>query len=195
MGAPRGAEPGRSLHLGCGTRKQPGTVGVDRVRLREVDVLWDLNRRPYPFRSNSFDSVYLVEILEHLDDVYGVLAEVQRLCRPGADVFITTPHFSSVNAYSDPTHKHYFSTHALDNCIWGRESFQFYTDLRFELVEISLGIPGAGGPLRRIAHSFINRFQSFYEKHLIYLFPVHALYFHLRVAKKSPLEGDEGAAR
>ncbi len=164
-------------------------MGVDRARLQGVDVLWDLNRRPYPFRSNSFDSVYLVEILEPLDDVYGVLAEVYRLCRPGADVFITTPHFSSVYAFSDPTHKHYFSTHSLDNCIWGRESFESYTDLRFELVEISLGIPGSGGPVRRLVRSLVNRFQTFYEKHLVYLFPIHALYFHLRVANESSSEG------
>lgn len=183
MGTPRAGDPGRSLHLGCGTRKQPGAVGVDRARLPGVDIQWDLNLRPYPFRSGSFDRVYLLEILEHLDDIYGVLTEVQRLCRPGADVFITTPHFSSVYAYSDPTHKHYFSTHSLDNCIWGRESYYFYTDLRFELVEVSLGIPASGSLVRRLVRSLVNRFQTFYEKHLVYLFPVHALYFHLRVVK------------
>jgi len=45
----------RILDLGCGKTKHPGAVGLDIIRRSEVDVVWDMDKYPYPFPDNSFD--------------------------------------------------------------------------------------------------------------------------------------------
>ena len=51
------------LELGCGRIKHPNAVGIDRISLPGVDVVHDLNRRPYPFEDNTFDEVYAIHVI------------------------------------------------------------------------------------------------------------------------------------
>ncbi|MBI2562871.1 MAG: methyltransferase domain-containing protein, partial [candidate division NC10 bacterium] len=95
VGAERASARRRVLDLGCGRNKQPGAIGVDRDPASQADLLCDLNRVPYPFRADSFDEIHLYHVIEHLTDVVAVVAEIWRIARQGARVFIATPHFSS----------------------------------------------------------------------------------------------------
>ena len=42
------------LDVGCGIRKQPGAIGIDRNPASRADVLADLDHSPYPFADSSF---------------------------------------------------------------------------------------------------------------------------------------------
>ncbi|HXF69539.1 MAG TPA: class I SAM-dependent methyltransferase [Thermoflexus sp.] len=47
----------RVLDVGCGRAKRPGAIGLDINPLSDADVTADLDRRPWPFASNSFDRI------------------------------------------------------------------------------------------------------------------------------------------
>jgi hypothetical protein len=56
-------------------------------------------------------------IIEHVRDVTRTMAEIYRVGRDHADVFVVTPHFSSHNSYTNPTHVQHLAA----------RSFQYFT--------------------------------------------------------------------
>ncbi len=88
------------LEIGCGKRKtEPGSVGIDRSADSLADIVWDLDQfTPRLWRPGSYDRIHMSHIIEHLPDPMRAMAEVHRVAADGADVFITTPHFSSHNS-------------------------------------------------------------------------------------------------
>ena len=125
---------GLSLDLGCGQDKVPGAIGMDRARLPSVDVIYDVERIPYPFRADSFAECYLHHLLEHVSEPLEVLEEVWRVGRPGAIVSIRVPHFSSLYAWSDPTHRRPYTYHSFDY-LTEEGPYPYYAHARFEIVE------------------------------------------------------------
>ena len=65
----------RVLDIGCGPNKVPGATGMDRRTMPGVDVVHDLNSRPDPFDDNAFDEIHARHVLEHVDDMIGVMEE------------------------------------------------------------------------------------------------------------------------
>jgi 2-polyprenyl-3-methyl-5-hydroxy-6-metoxy-1,4-benzoquinol methylase len=55
----------------------------------------DLNSDHLPFRDEQFDLVFAGEVIEHLVDTDGFLAEVARCTKPKGHVIITTPNLAS----------------------------------------------------------------------------------------------------
>ena len=51
------------INLGCGRNIMKGYVNVDKIKLRGVDVVHDLDKFPYPFKENSVDEIYARYIL------------------------------------------------------------------------------------------------------------------------------------
>jgi len=56
--------------------------------------------------------------------------EIHRICQGGAVVRITTPHFSSANSFTDPTHRYYFGYFSF-HYFTREHDFDFYTGKRF----------------------------------------------------------------
>ena len=101
----------RILDLGCGKNKITGSIGLDNVPLNNVDIIHDLLDTPYPLENNSFDKIYLRNVLEHflIEDISKILSECYRLLSLNGNLIITIPHAFSVAAYTDITHKSYFT--------------------------------------------------------------------------------------
>lgn len=60
----------------------------------------EVSRLPFP--ADSFDLVCALDIVEHVDDDDGVLAELARVARPGATVLMSTPlHQARWTAFDD----------------------------------------------------------------------------------------------
>src|SRR4029077_13221288 len=89
------------LDVGCGIRKQPGAIGIDRNPASHPDVLVDLEKFPYPFADNSFDRITAIHVIEHLDDVIRAMEEFHRLLRPGGTLRIETPHYTDYSSFCD----------------------------------------------------------------------------------------------
>ncbi len=100
----------RILDVGCGLRKRPGAIGVDRHPASAADVLCDFDRGGLPFADSVFDEVWAVHVLEHVADPVALVEEIWRVSRAAGRVHIVTPHCSDASSFADPTHRHHFNT-------------------------------------------------------------------------------------
>ena len=100
---------GLKLDLGCGSYCR-GDVGID------IDFSWSNpyhrphfydkvagSKNPYPdlvladanyplpFRSNAFDEVVMIHVIEHLVRPYDCLREIYRVLKPGGKLILVTP--------------------------------------------------------------------------------------------------------
>jgi len=118
------------LNLGSGRFPLPGYLNLDQDTAAQPDLVWNLNRIPYPFPGNTFRRIEARHVLEHLHDVFGVMREVHRILRPGGVIRITVPHFSRGMTHAD--HKRCFD---LSFPYYFKPEFQGgYSGVRFELV-------------------------------------------------------------
>lgn len=176
------------LDLGCGNRKREGSVGLDRVALPNVDIVHDLERFPYPFPDSSFDRIILQHVIEHVENVVGLIEEIHRVGRPGAIVEIYTPHFTSSNSFNDPTHRHHFSLLTFDFFCGGTEH-GYVHKAQFKLVDRNVefwrfhdSIPFV--PYHLIGlRKFAKSHPVFYERFLCFLFPLKEFSVFLSVVK------------
>ena len=99
------------LDLGCGSVKAEGAVGLDNVGLPGVDIVHDLLDFPYPIENESFENIYLRHVIEHfyLNDFEKILNECSRILISDGVLQITVPHALSIAAFTDPTHKQFFT--------------------------------------------------------------------------------------
>ena len=168
------------LNLGCGNKKMEGYVGVDRHRCEAAGVLCDVTRR-LPFAEGSIDAVYMDNFIEHVLDIPALLAEVSRVCRPGARVVMTTPHYTSAASWRNPTHHHHLSWFSFDYV--GQPKYRHYLgqDLRLVHRRLSFG----GGVFGLLGKLFFSISPSFWERKLGFVFRASTLRFELEVTKEN----------
>jgi SAM-dependent methyltransferase len=166
------------LHLGCGTDIKFGFTNLDCVKLPGVDVIHDLNKFPYPFKNNTFGHIISTSTIEHLDNLIKVMEEIHRISKNNAIVEIRVPHFASLGAFRDPTHKLFFSYYTFD---YFRENFDynFYTKARFKIIKRKI----IYGRFLKVFEIFANWFPKIHEVILRKCLPVQDLYFKLEVVK------------
>lgn len=169
------------LDIGCGINKIPGAIGIDSNPNSNADITHDLNSFPYPFGDNTFDKVYCIDVLEHVDDLIKVMEEIHRISKDGAEINIRVPHFSSTHAYGDPTHKHFFNTQSFDYFTGGFSQYGAYTRCKFEKISTKLNF----WKLHKLdgISFFANRLSLLYEKLFAFIFPAMNIEFRFRVIK------------
>lgn len=96
----------KKLNLGCGEFKKQGYINLDISAGVGPDVAHNLEQFPYPFDDAAFDLIEANHVLEHLSDPFRVMAELNRILKPGGRILIRVPHFS--RAMSHPQHKRGF---------------------------------------------------------------------------------------
>ena len=163
------------LNLGCGRAVKKGYVNLDFVKLPGVDVVHDLDSFPYPFKANTFDEIYVDNVLEHLNDIVAVMAELHRISKKGAVIKIIVPYFHYHGAYQDPTHKHFFTLDTFDYFVKG-SNYDYYTHTRFEILKKEL-IPTALGKLVPFKKKCLNMLAMVFGE------LAKSIYFELRVVK------------
>ena len=169
-----------ALDLGAGAVAQvPGAIRLDLARACRPDVVADANQ-PLPFRNDSFEIVGAYDVLEHVGDLVRVVEEVHRVLRPGGVLQVTTPHYSSPNAYADPTHRRALSLRSFD-CFGPDHPLRYYSRARFRVRAARLMFKGALAG--RILAAFARRWPAYYEDHLAWIFPAWFLYFELEAVK------------
>jgi SAM-dependent methyltransferase len=170
---------GAILDVGCGSSKYPSATGIDISAETDADIVHDLDEFPYPIGDDSFDEVLMQDVIEHLAEPIRVMEELHRIARPGARIHVRTPHYSSVLAYGDPTHKHYFSTGAIRSLAEPR--FAHYTSARFHTVHVTLDM---WTPFRLAGISNLaNRFQGPYETYFAFMCPSMNIQAEFEVVK------------
>lgn len=182
---------GATLNLGCGRKRIAGAVNLDVTPALNPDVLHDLNVLPWPLPDDHFQEVLAYDVIEHLDDTVAVFEEIHRICRGGAVVRVTVPHFSCANAFTDPTHRRFFSFFTFDY-LTGASELSYYTTARFKLrSNRMIFYPTL---LNKLVWRLANRFPAGYERRWAWIFPAWFLSVELEVVKDAPANGD-GARR
>jgi len=168
------------LNLGCGLKHEPDAVNLDITPATNPDVVHDLNRFPWPFPDNHFREVFAYDCLEHLDRFIPAMEEIHRICRDGATVRITVPHFSCANAFTDPTHNRIFGFFSMDY-LTGGNGTDFYTPIRFR--KIASRMVFYPSLVNKAIWRLANRYPEKYEQRWTWIFPAWYLYFELQVQK------------
>jgi ubiquinone/menaquinone biosynthesis C-methylase UbiE len=153
-----------------------------------VDVVCDLERRPWPFGDSSFERVLCSHVLEHLSDLVGTMEELCRVCRPGATVVVTVPHFTSAGAYADPTHRRFFTCATMEY-FTPESHHDYYSQAAFRVAGVQVRLPRVW---RVLGLEWIaNCSPVFYDKYLSYVFRGKTITFVLTCSKTegSPSDG------
>jgi len=140
------------LDLGSGPSPRYGHQGVDLYPGPGVTWQCDLEDFPwvlqgvshdefeagiYPLLDSCVDGVTCNHLVEHVRDLPAFMAELWRVCKPGATVEISHPYQFNVRAWQDPTH-----VRALNEISWfyfdkeWRGNRPEFGDADFELIEL-----------------------------------------------------------
>jgi len=98
----------KKLNIGCGINCFADCINIDLKKNEGVNLITNVEKLFLPFKSEIFELVYCKDILEHLEYI-NLIKEIHRVLIKGGQLIIEVPHFTSRNAYTDPTHKKYFS--------------------------------------------------------------------------------------
>jgi SAM-dependent methyltransferase len=168
------------LNLGCGRKRCREAINLDRTPDTAPDVVHDLDQAPWPFPDDRFGEVMAYDVVEHLASVTAAIDEIHRICRDGGIVRITVPHFSCANAFTDPTHRHYFGYFSFD-CFSDDSPISFYSGARFRYRSRRLWFHPS--PLNKLVWRLANRFPTAYERRWAWIFPAWFLHVELEVVK------------
>jgi len=170
------------LHLGCGVNIKEGYINHDICKDKGVDVTFDLNKFPYPFKDNQFDEIFSEHVLEHLDSVDKVLTEWYRISKNNGTIKIRVPHHASGNAFADPTHKQ-FMNHRFFLCLEytdkANRNLKNKIKFNFKIEKLWITLVWWAKPLEFI----INQIKGFYDYSLCYVIRPTDIVVELRVKK------------
>ena len=178
------------LDIGCGKHKTPGAIGLDSNPRTGADVIHSLDVVPYPFPDNEFDLIVGNQVIEHVEDVLAVVAELYRIARPGAIIRLDTPHYSDIASYTDPTHKHHLTTESFAYFTGKRPDFDFYSEvsLRPRTVRVTLLKLWRALGFELLVNSgnrypALRFFRRFWESYLCFIIRGKTIYFEFEVLK------------
>lgn len=128
------------LNLGAGNKLIDGAVNHDQVKHRpEIDIVWDLNVLPWPWKDESFDFVVVRAVLEHLQmTLFQSMDECWRLLRPGGKVYLKIPYWRHDHSFADPSHYWQFSletVHFFDPETRIGRAYQFYPHRKWKIIK------------------------------------------------------------
>lgn len=100
------------LEIGCGVRRRPeATVTIDKTSYGKPDIVRDVAKRGIPFADNTFDAVYAMDVMEHIEkyeDLIFFINEVWRVLLPNGIYNFTTP-YGVAGLYEHLTHHRCFT--------------------------------------------------------------------------------------
>jgi 2-polyprenyl-3-methyl-5-hydroxy-6-metoxy-1,4-benzoquinol methylase len=123
-----GIKKGKILDIGCAygyflracEARGFKTYGVDvskhaisvagTICTAELKVV-DVEKSKLPFKNSNLDAIFLMDILEHLENPYKLLREVFRVLKRGGIGYLHVPVRS--RAYADKTHKSFFTADSI----------------------------------------------------------------------------------
>jgi len=173
---------GQKLDLGCGPVKIPGSVGLDKVPLKSVDVICNAECS-LPFEDETFDVVYSSNTLEHIQNIEIVMSEVYRVLKKNGHFLIRVPYFASPKAFQDPTHVRFFTFKTFDYFVADQNvAPEWYFRKLFRKI-IKKRYVFSRNPFHLFIAPIINLspgIQSFYENSIFCrLIPPEALEIHI----------------
>lgn len=81
------------LNVGCSSNIHSGFIHLDYSWHDRIDICWDINKLPYPLKSNTLKGIYTEHCLEHIPfgSFQKNIAEFFRLLAPGGTLRLIMP--------------------------------------------------------------------------------------------------------
>jgi SAM-dependent methyltransferase len=127
--------PEIKLNLGCGDCIHKDYVNIDKVKLHGVDLIWDLEKTPLPFKDDSVSEIRVEHVLEHIQNYMGLMNDIHRVSKPNGIINVLAPYYKYEGSYRDPTHVRFFTEHSFDYFQDGVK-FSHYCKARFKVLEV-----------------------------------------------------------
>jgi hypothetical protein len=165
-----------TLDVGCGPHKLPNAIGIDMLKLDNVDVVHDLNAAGWPLPDNHFKKIRCQHAIEHIQRTDVLAREMYRVAKDGCEIDFITPHYSSYASWGDPTHYWHFSLASIPKLFemqLPKDSFEV-TDQRLKWT---------GGLLDFFGWLIYKMSRKTYEKRFAWIFPANEIYVSLRIRK------------
>jgi hypothetical protein len=102
---------------------------------------------------------------------------------------VDAPYFTSVDAFSDITHRHFFTSRSFDYFTDEMEALNFYSAARFKKLSLDIRFfQWKRAPWFRPQNwlglgLLANRCTKFYEVFLAHIFPAREIHYELEVVK------------
>lgn len=175
------------LNLGSGRDIIEGAINLDLAPLEGVDVVWDINNVPWPFESNTFETIICNHILEHVEDLVKTMEEIHRVGKPNSLVKIRVPYFVNPVYYHDPTHKLKFNYDTFS--YFSDESiFSYYSTARFKTLKRRIVFSSTKTKFLSSYYSWpldvvINVMPHIYQRFFCYILPCSEIHYLLENKK------------
>ncbi|HYK17869.1 MAG TPA: methyltransferase domain-containing protein [Bryobacteraceae bacterium] len=177
-------QPKRTLDVGCGIKKFPGAIGIDRNPRTRADVICDLDRVPYPFRDNSFANLRAIHVIEHVSDVVRAMEEFYRIVIPGGRILLVTPHYTDFSSFCDPTHRWHLNTFSFRYFGEDHGGFGYYSQARFRETRVRVKLLALWRYLGfELLVNYFPRFRQFWEHYLCFVIRGKVMEFEFEVIK------------
>ena len=171
------------LDVGCGINKRPGAIGVDRNRDTAADVISDIDRGALPFRDGSFETVWVVHVIEHVADVLQTVEELHRVTRPGGTIIVETPHYTDFSSFCDPTHRWHLNSFSF-RYFTEDGGFSYYSRCRLRERRLEIKLLRLWRLLGfEFAVNHSRGFRKFWEHYLCFIIRGKSMVFELQVVK------------
>lgn len=171
----------RTLDVGCGINKYPGSIGIDVNPRTKADVVCNLDHFPYPFRDGTFTEIRAIHVIEHVADVIKMLEEFYRLLEPGGKVVIATPHYTDFSSFCDPTHRWHLNSYSLRYFGERNAGYGYYSGARFSEQRVYVKLLALW---RYLGFEFLvnhfEHFRRFWEYYLCYVIRGKVIQWELR---------------
>ena len=97
------------IELGCGeVKKYSNSIGIDMLPYSAVDIIGDVIEVLKAIPDKCVDKIYSRHFMSHVDDLYELFYQMDRVLKSGGINEIVVPHFSNPYWYSDYTHRIFF---------------------------------------------------------------------------------------
>jgi SAM-dependent methyltransferase len=170
------------LNLGSGQKKNNSGIRLDINSDVKPDILHDLNKFPYPFKSDYFDIVTLDNVLGELDNLWKVMDEIYRISRIGGEVIISVPYFRSAYAFIHPNIKSFFTVNTFNYFDPQNELYKKYkyTKSTFKIEKLKFDENFKLGVIKSIVRFIANKNPELYERLLSQLISLDSINFYLK---------------
>lgn len=92
------------IDLGCGDREHnaeihglEGYIGIDIIDYNQ-EIVWNIEES-IPLPDNSCTNIFCSHVIEHIDNLIGLMNECWRILKPEGELYIICPHRDNDNAY------------------------------------------------------------------------------------------------
>jgi len=130
----------KRLNLGCGKDVRGDWINHDiKQHDAAIDVVWDLNKIPWPWDDSSVDMIHAISVLEHLKLTFiESLDECWRILKPGGALYVKFPIYTSPFIHHDPTHRWFWdesTPNFVDPATDLGKRYSYYTTRKWETLD------------------------------------------------------------